>query len=203
MVGMSEKTRSTKPESVRKFKYVHALPDEKLKFHREKAKINAKKYKILKNNKQNMCKGTVYCKETNLFGNTSLCQKHWFGQQAKYLTYLDRKNNIPTESTAKVQQNLAELWLEQEGKCAITNTQLIAGSNCAIDHIIPISKGGTSVKSNLRFVNMYINMFKFDLTEDEFKCMLKQMLPGLTEWISTNSNLVQPLQQTEIKLSVN
>ena len=63
---------------------------------------------------------------------------------------------------------LQQLWDEQRGHCALTARPLLPGVNASIDHIVPVSRGGQSVKDNLRWVLTDVNRAKFDLSHDQF-----------------------------------
>jgi 5-methylcytosine-specific restriction endonuclease McrA len=67
---------------------------------------------------------------------------------------------------------LRSLWEEQQGKCAVTGEKLVPGVNASLDHIQPLSRGGTSERSNLRWVTSTVNHMKWNLTDTEFvdKC---------------------------------
>lgn len=62
---------------------------------------------------------------------------------------------------------LKELWEAQGGQCALTGQQLIPGHNASIDHIVPVSKGGSTTRSNLRWVLQDINKFKSALSDPQ------------------------------------
>lgn len=55
----------------------------------------------------------------------------------------------------------------------MTGEKLIPGFNASLDHIIPVSKGGSSNKANLRWVTSTINHMKWDLTDEEFVNMCR------------------------------
>jgi len=63
---------------------------------------------------------------------------------------------------------LQRIWDEQCGKCAVTGMLLIPGVSASLDHIIPLSKGGTSTKENMRWVLLEINRAKADMTHQQF-----------------------------------
>lgn len=72
-------------------------------------------------------------------------------------------------------QELINLFDSQNGLCAITGFELILGDNASLDHILPLSKGGTHDISNLRFVHLWINFVKLDKLDEEF-------IPELKMW---------------------
>lgn len=63
-----------------------------------------------------------------------------------------------------------DLWKiakKQRMKCALTGKKLTR-DNISIDHIIPTSRGGLSILSNLRWVTLTANMAKKNMMDDEF-----------------------------------
>jgi hypothetical protein len=78
---------------------------------------------------------------------------------------------------------LALKAVAQEKKCAITGIELIPGKTASIDHIIPLCKGGTNDKSNLRFVHVSMNAFKNDLDEEEFYLLLEELIPLMEKYV--------------------
>lgn len=133
-------------------------------------------YKDLKKRRKNgLCKGSLDCKEP-LIGKTPYCLDHWCEVLQNTKHYNSKRN--------KLFFNVKELWEEQKGRCAITNVELIPGINASLDHIIPIAKGGTNSKNNMRFIHKSLNGFKNDLTENEFKTLLKSLLPQLQLYVN-------------------
>jgi hypothetical protein len=63
---------------------------------------------------------------------------------------------------------LMELWIEQNGRCAYTNVELVPGFNASLDHKTPPMKGGSNEKSNLQWVDYRINTMKYNQTHEEF-----------------------------------
>ena len=58
--------------------------------------------------------------------------------------------------------------LERQGyRCALTGIELTP-YNCALDHIVPLSKGGTHTKGNAQLVSADVNRAKGGLLEEEF-----------------------------------
>lgn len=86
------------------------------------------------------------------------CFKHWL-------------KNIGNQKGLANQKGIAllkKLWEEQQGCCAITREVLIPGVNASLDHILPVSRGGRSIKKNLQWVTSNINHAKWDRTTEEF-----------------------------------
>ena len=65
------------------------------------------------------------------------------------------------------------IWIKQKGRCAYTGIKLQFDSTTHLDHIIPVSKGGTNHPSNLQFVSSVANQAKSNLTHDEFILLCK------------------------------
>ncbi len=62
-----------------------------------------------------------------------------------------------------------DLWSmakKQKAVCALSGRSL--KSNISIDHIIPKSKGGTNDKSNIRLVNLDVNVARGNKSDSEF-----------------------------------
>jgi len=64
--------------------------------------------------------------------------------------------------------DLLELYEKQNGVCAYSGETLVFGDNSSLDHITPVSAGGTSELSNLQWTTKTVNQIKRDLSEDEF-----------------------------------
>jgi len=77
-------------------------------------------------------------------------------------------------------QELCDLFESQHGLCAVTNNPLILGDTASLDHIIPLSKGGTHDIVNLRFVHLWINVMKMDKLDEDFMSELKLWLKSVT-----------------------
>ena len=62
---------------------------------------------------------------------------------------------------------LARLWKQQRGVCAVTGRRLDK-QNAQIDHIIPKKSGGSNAIDNLRWVHRDVNYAKRDLSDEAF-----------------------------------
>lgn len=63
---------------------------------------------------------------------------------------------------------LLDLFRAQGGQCAYTGRLLTLGVDAEVDHIHPLSKGGSTHISNLQWVCGVVNQMKYDLLESEF-----------------------------------
>lgn len=130
---------------------------------------------------EGLCKQAISCKKP-VIGESIFCLKHWIASISR--AYKNNKNR--QEKIDKLV--VLEIWNEQKGLCSITGVPLVPGKNTSLDHIIPVSKGGTNNKSNLRFVHSAINLFKRDNEEQEFKEMILDLAPKLINWASKVGN---------------
>ncbi len=64
-------------------------------------------------------------------------------------------------------KELKEILERQNYKCALTGRPLTP-DNCAMDHIVPLSRGGTHTKDNAQLVRTEVNKAKGTLLEMEF-----------------------------------
>jgi len=90
------------------------------------------------------------------------CEKCWFKGISRYNT-----------GVVKNWLAIKTLIEKQKYKCRYTGKELIPGVNATIDHIIPISKGGTNDIENLQWVTERINRIKNDMDHDEFISLCK------------------------------
>jgi len=106
----------------------------------------------------------VYCQASASVG--MFCFTHWL-KNVGVPHGLGNKKGIAI---------LQELWVNQDGRCAITGEKLIPGSTASIDHRIPKSKGGTSEKENLQWVLLFVNRIKWDMTNEEFVATCRKVV---------------------------
>ena len=64
------------------------------------------------------------------------------------------------------QDDISEIMSKQEGKCIYCQTDLL--STYHIDHILPLSKGGSNYPDNLQLLCAFCNLSKHDRNHDEF-----------------------------------
>lgn len=63
--------------------------------------------------------------------------------------------------------DLFRIAKKQRMRCALTGQKLTA-DNISLDHIIPRSKGGLNIPTNIRFVLKPINIARQTMTDSEF-----------------------------------
>jgi 5-methylcytosine-specific restriction endonuclease McrA len=97
-------------------------------------------------------------------------QKRYFKFIAKVLRY-----------KYKVSITARDLWKiakKQRLVCPLTGRYLTR-KNISVDHIIPVSKGGTNDLSNLRFVDYHANLAKAKFSEAELLALAKDIVKTL------------------------
>lgn len=85
-------------------------------------------------------------------------------------------------SKSEFSKVILNLWEEQGGKCAISGLDLVPGLNIEIDHILPLSRGGSSNPVNLRLLHKFINKLKDNFTDEELVEHIKVYCPLLINW---------------------
>jgi 5-methylcytosine-specific restriction endonuclease McrA len=68
--------------------------------------------------------------------------------------------------------DLFKIAKHQKLRCALTGMKL-TNNNISVDHIIPKSKGGLNISSNIRLVLLPINIARMDMTDEEFVNLCK------------------------------
>lgn len=111
-------------------------------------------------NEKHLAKGRQY--------NRRLKEHHFFKWRA-------RLANRTGPNVTAIQ--LASLWKQQRGRCALSGIKL--GRDAHLDHIHPKSKGGTTDANNLRWLDPWVNVALQDLTDEEFL----QRCTQVAEWI--------------------
>ena len=71
-------------------------------------------------------------------------------------------------------EELHALWERQEGRCAFAGVPL--GKDAHLDHVTPISKGGTHTIENLQWVLPELNRAKGVIPDGEFRARLKELV---------------------------
>lgn len=72
-------------------------------------------------------------------------------------------------------RDLFSIAKKQKLLCALTGDRLTK-DNISVDHIVPKSKGGKNIISNIRLVTYDVNMSKHNHTDDEFLTLCKKVL---------------------------
>lgn len=70
--------------------------------------------------------------------------------------------------------DLRELWDKQAGRCALTGRKLT--EEAELDHIVPVSRGGTHKLPNLQWLCREANRAKRELTDEEFVAFASEVV---------------------------
>lgn len=92
---------------------------------------------------------------------TRMCLEHYLRRVASRI------------GTTKRWKELLDLFDFQDERCALTGWKLTMGVDADLDHIVPLSKGGSHEISNLQWLNKDVNIIKRDLSEDYFLSIVK------------------------------
>ncbi len=95
------------------------------------------------------------------------CDMHWFYMIGISHGLVARNGGV---------QLMQEIWDSQNGRCALTGHVLIKGETASLDHIVPISKGGTSSRENLRWVRLDVNGAKRAMSDEELIAMCRAVV---------------------------
>lgn len=85
--------------------------------------------------------------------------------------------------------DLARLWKEQRGRCALTGRRLTR-NNAHLDHAIAKARGGSDAAGNLRWVCTEANLAKRELSDAEFAALCSDVM----RWIGERIAAVEALQ---------
>jgi hypothetical protein len=71
--------------------------------------------------------------------------------------------------------DLWKIFKRQNMRCVLTGRKLTRDT-ISLDHIIPISRGGTNNLDNLRFVHIHANLFKLDMNDGDLLQLAKDIV---------------------------
>jgi len=71
--------------------------------------------------------------------------------------------------------NVLRLLEHQQYRCALTGRKLTP-QTAAIDHIVPVRRGGEHVIENAQILHRDVNRAKGSMTSDEFTCMCREVV---------------------------
>ena len=105
--------------------------------------------------------GTPYIVNDNLETFERNARKEFTDEQLNFLGFTKKANRINFTPARK-----NSLYLASEKRCAICGKTL-SESEMTVDHIVPISRGGKNVTTNLRCVCKDCNQLKYNLLDSE------------------------------------
>jgi 5-methylcytosine-specific restriction endonuclease McrA len=85
-----------------------------------------------------------------------------------------RMKQLVIDSDAITPLQLWKIAKQQKCICAISGIKLTA-ENISIDHIVPVSQGGSNNISNIRLVHAKVNKMRNDYTMEEFLDLCKKI----------------------------
>lgn len=91
---------------------------------------------------------------------------HEENKLSKRIRFQNRKAKIRKNGGSFTKQDIEDIMKMQQEKCAVCSTSLLGSYH--IDHIIPVSKGGHSNRSNLQLLCMPCNVSKKDQDPIDF-----------------------------------
>jgi hypothetical protein len=78
----------------------------------------------------------------------------------------NRPQKIDKSNVATARQ-LKEILERQEYRCALSGVKL-EPQDASLDHIVPVSKGGSNSADNLQFLHKDVNRAKFTMSQQDF-----------------------------------
>lgn len=106
----------------------------------------------------------VHCHSRHKLPYSVKCFRCWLG----FVSY----HNLGSRSFKPM---LLRLAIEQKFTCPFTGRRLIPGKNMSLDHIVPVSKGGSNDKGNLQWVDYQVNLAKSTLSTFDFLGLVNEI----------------------------
>lgn len=86
-------------------------------------------------------------------------------------------------------KDLARLWKEQRGQCALTGRRL--DRTAQLDHVLAKARGGTDEALNLRWLCRAANLARREFSDKEFLSLCSDVM----RWIGRRIHLVDSIQE--------
>jgi hypothetical protein len=100
--------------------------------------------------------------------------KEWRNNNKDKLKLINQKNKMIRKNVigSHTKKDLDNLLLRQNGVCPLCNEKLVE-NNIQLDHIIPVSKGGTNFIGNLQYTCAKCNISKNNMPSIKYKNKIK------------------------------
>ena len=100
-------------------------------------------------------------------------KRRFFYYKAVLLKNSKRGAHSP-QTIEELARGLVSQWIKQRGRCALTGIKL--NRTAHLDHVLPVSKGGSDDSSNLQWLTPEANQVKGSLTVEELMHMCRLIL---------------------------
>lgn len=84
--------------------------------------------------------------------------------------------SIKVDGSVQAVDALKSLFVNQQGRCALTGVPLEVGDNASIDHVQHRSNGGGNEPNNLRFTTIAVNVARQTMPDADFIAMCRSVL---------------------------
>jgi 5-methylcytosine-specific restriction endonuclease McrA len=109
-------------------------------------------------------------------------QRRQYKVRYKRIHYFKYISKVHNKRSGGYKLKPMELWgilKRQRMLCALTGRRLNR-DNISLDHIVPLSKGGSNEPNNLRFVHIDSNTFKMDMDDSDLLELAKDIVATLS-----------------------
>jgi 5-methylcytosine-specific restriction endonuclease McrA len=100
-------------------------------------------------------------------------------KRVHYFKYISKVHNKRSGGYVLKPMELWGLLKRQRMLCALTG-RMLNRDNISLDHIVPLSKGGSNEPNNLRFVHIDSNTFKMDMDDSDLLELAKDIVATLS-----------------------
>ncbi len=151
------------------YQHVKNTNPEKFREIVERNKAHAKRsyYSKTKSERSQIWKTDDYRKKRKKI-RAAYRQRHPFWRSARNI-----KRKIADSTISAL--DLWKLCLKQRCRCALTNDKLTA-ETLSVDHIVPLSHGGTNTINNIQLTTINANLAKHSMPQSEFIALCKKIV---------------------------